>query len=253
MRELEVAIGAVGRAGVFTLEHFRTGCAVELKPDDTPVTVADRGAEERLRTDLGAAFPSDALLGEEYGEQPGRSGRRWIVDPIDGTQSFIRGVPLWGVLVGLEEDGVPVLGVIGFPALGETYWAARGQGAFRDGRAIAVSPVAALAAATVLNGDAAPHFFGARYPAYQRLLAACGRQRGWGDCYGYALVASGRAEVMLDPVVSPWDVAAVAPIVTEAGGVFCDWTGAATIHGGTAIAAVPALADTVVRMLGADG
>jgi histidinol phosphatase-like enzyme (inositol monophosphatase family) len=203
-----------------------------------------------LRADLGAAFPTDGLLGEEFGEQAGASGRRWIVDPIDGTQSFIRGVPLYGVLVGLEDHGTPALGVIGFPALGgEIYWAARGAGAYRDGAPIRVSVVTTLAEATVCAGDAAPALFGDKYAGFQRVLAGCGRQRGWGDCYGYALVASGRVEVMVDPLVSAWDVAAVAPIVEEAGGVFTDWGGARTIHGGSAIGTTPALAAEVARTL----
>jgi myo-inositol-1(or 4)-monophosphatase len=251
-RELEIARRAVERAGAFTLEHFGTRLEVERKADLTPVTIADRGAEERLRADLAAAFPTDGFLGEEFGEQEGRSGRRWIVDPIDGTQSFIRGVPLYGVLVGLEEDGACVLGVMGFPALRETYWAARGAGAFRNGEGIQVSTVATLGDATVLAGDSAPAAFGERNAGYQRLLARAGRQRGWGDCYGYALVASGRAEVMLDPVASAWDLAAIAPIITEAGGAFSDWSGEPTIYGGSAIAVSSALRAAVLDALHRD-
>ncbi|MFM8410468.1 MAG: inositol monophosphatase family protein, partial [Alphaproteobacteria bacterium] len=138
-RELSVAREAVDLAGRFALGHFGREIEVERKADASPVTVADRGAEEILRRHLAQAFPDDGQLGEEHGESPGRSGRRWILDPIDGTQSFVRGVPLWGVLVGLEEEGRCVLGVIGLPALGRTLWAATGQGAFCNGDRIAVS------------------------------------------------------------------------------------------------------------------
>jgi histidinol-phosphatase len=248
-REIEVARAAVGEAGRLTLEHFRRGVAVEHKADQSPVTVADRGAEELLRSRLGAAFPSDGILGEEFGDQPGKSGRRWILDPIDGTQSFIRGVPLYGVLVGLEEEGRCVAGVAGFPGLGQTYWAASGQGAWCDGERIAVSQATDLASATLLTSDAKPGHYGDKYAGFERLLRAVGRQRGWGDCYGYALVASGFAEIMVDPLLNPWDSAAIVPIVEEAGGAFFTWEGDASIYGGSGIATPRALHETVLALL----
>ncbi|MCC6763408.1 MAG: histidinol phosphate phosphatase [Deltaproteobacteria bacterium] len=246
--ELAAARRAADEAGRFALGHFKTRLAVEAKADGSPVTLADRGAEERLRAVLGGAFPADGFLGEELGEASGTSGRRWIIDPIDGTQSFIRGVPLWGVLVALEDRGECVLGVVALPALGETLWAVRGQGAFANGAPARVAATA-LAGATICTSDASPRHFGDKYAGFELLLRATARHRGWGDCYGYALVATGRAEVMLDPLMNAWDAAAVKPIVEEAGGCFCAWDGTPTIYGGSALAMPAALRDQVLATL----
>lgn len=249
-RELEVAIAAVERAGRLTLEYFQKTIDVEHKADQTPVTIADRRAEELLRNTIAAAFPSDGLFGEELGVADGTSGRRWIIDPIDGTASFIRGVPLYGVLIGLEENGTCVVGAMALPALGETLWAARGSGAFVNGRPARVSNVTTLVEATVLTSDARPAHFGDKFEGFMRLLDRAARHRGWGDCYGYALVATGRAEVMVDPRLHPWDGAAVMPILEEAGGAFFDWSGVSTIHGGSGIGTTAALRGEVLRALG---
>jgi histidinol phosphatase-like enzyme (inositol monophosphatase family) len=246
--ELAVARRAADEAGRFALGHFKTGLAVEAKADGSPVTIADRGAEERLRATLGAAFPADGILGEELGETSGASGRRWIIDPIDGTQSFIRGVPLWGVLVALEDRGECVVGVVALPALGETLWAVRGGGAFVNGAPARVSTTP-LADATICTSDASPRHFGDKHAGFGRLLERTARHRGWGDCYGYALVATGRAEVMLDPLMNAWDAAAVRPIIEEAGGTFCAWDGTPTIYGGSALAMPAALRDPVLAAL----
>ena len=163
--ELAVARRAAEEAGRFALGHFKTRLTVEVKADGSPVTIADRGAEECLRRVLGAAFPGDGFLGEELGETSGTSGRRWIIDPIDGTQSFIRGVPLWGVLVALEDRGECVVGVMALPALGETLWAVRGGGAFVNGAPARVSDVA-LADATILTSDASPRHFGEKHAGF---------------------------------------------------------------------------------------
>jgi len=247
--ELAFARHLAEDAGRFALAHFRTALAVEYKADHSPVTLADRGAEERLRTAIGTALPKDGILGEELGEASGSSGRRWIIDPIDGTQSFIRGVPLWGVLVALEERGECVVGVIALPALGETLWAARGGGTFVNGVPARVSTVTTLAEATILTSDASPRHFADKHAGFQQLLGRAARHRGWGDCYGYALVATGRADVMLDPLMNPWDAAAVKPIIEEAGGTFCAWDGAASIYGGSGLAMPAALRDPVLRAL----
>jgi histidinol phosphatase-like enzyme (inositol monophosphatase family) len=246
--ELETARAAATEAGRLALKHFGGALTVEYKADQSPVTIADRRAEESLRATLGGAFPADGVLGEELGEQTGSSGRRWIIDPIDGTQSFIRGVPLWGVLVALEDRGECVLGVIELPAVGESLWAVRGGGAFLNGEPARVSSVA-LADATVLTSDGGPRHFGDKHAGFQRLLGKVARHRGWGDCYAYALVASGRAEVMLDPLMNAWDAAAVKPIIEEAGGVFCSWDGTPTIYGGSAMAMPAALRDEVLATL----
>jgi len=279
-RELEVARRAVEHAGQLTLEYFGATYTVEYKADASPVTVADRGGETLIREELAAAFPADGIVGEEFPETIGTSGRRWIIDPIDGTASFVRGVPLYGVLVGLEIADAPtpdatdtptsarasidataaatarrphsrgcVVGVAGFPALGETFWAARGAGAFRNGEPTRVSTVAKLADATIVTSDVKPQWYGDRFQGFVRLVERAARQRGWGDCYGYALLASGRADVMVDPLLNAWDIAALVPIIEEAGGVFFDWSGAPTIYGGSGIATTPALRDEVLRAL----
>ncbi|MDG1401127.1 MAG: inositol monophosphatase family protein, partial [Candidatus Binatia bacterium] len=230
-KERETALALVEQAGELTLKYFGKDIAVETKADDSPVTVADRGAEALIREGLEAAFPDDGILGEELGEKKGSSVRRWIIDPIDGTQSFIRGVPFYGTLVGLEMGEEVPLGIMGFPALSMNLWAVQGQGAWRDGQRLRVSEVDQLADATVLSTDASPGHFGNEAEAFGRILERCGRQRGWGDCYGYALVAMGQAEAMFDPILAPWDCAPMLPILEEAGGVFVDWRGNRTIHG----------------------
>jgi len=230
---LEFATDAAWTAGRSTLAHFQTGLTVDLKADDSPVTVADRRAERLLREAIRARFPDHAVLGEEYGEEPARSDFRWVLDPIDGTKSFIRGVPLYGVLVGLEIAGEPSVGVAHFPALGETVAAATGCGCWWNGRRSRVSATDRLGRAAVGYSDTRmlQDRMRERWPAFQRSTAV---QRGWGDCYGHCLVATGRLDVMLDPVMSAWDCAALIPILREAGGTCTDWTGAVRTDGGDA-------------------
>ena len=246
---LDFAVEVAWRAGRVTLAHYQTGVAAEAKADDSPVTVADRESERLVRELIAERFPADGVLGEEFGQTRPDAARRWIVDPIDGTRSFVRGVPLYGVLLALEEAGDPVLGVIHFPALGETVWAARGEGCWWDGRRASVSDVAKLEDALVVTSDAESHAAEGRGAGWDRLRADAGLVRTWGDCYGYALVATGRAEAMLDPILSVWDAAAVRPIIEEAGGVFTDWNGVATHTAGHAVATNAALADEVRRRL----
>jgi len=248
-KERETALSLVKDAGELTLQYFGKEVAVETKADDSPVTVADRGAEALIREGLRIAFPEDGILGEEHGEQQGSSGRRWIIDPIDGTQSFIRGVPFYGTLVALEVGEEVPLGIMGFPALSMNIWAVRGQGAWRDGQRIRVSEVDRLAEATILTTDTSPGHFGARADGFQRVLAGCGRQRGWGDCYGYALVAMGKAEAMFDPILASWDCAPMLPIMEEAGGTFLDWQGNRSIHGCSGIATNGSLRDEIFSIL----
>lgn len=252
---LDFAVESAQLAGTLTLGYFNAAPAYEMKADHTPVSVADRGAEDLLRKRIAAAFPADGIVGEEFGEQPAASGRstaRWILDPIDGTLSFISGVPLYSVLIGYERDGAMLAGVIHLPALQETVYAARGLGCHWNGRPAHVSPVAELAQARlVLTSSrlAYEHGYG---PAYERLRAACYVDRGWSDAYGYALLATGRAEVVLDPVVSLWDVAPVEPIVTEAGGTLTDWTGRPTHTGPATMATNGRLLDVVVSRIRGD-
>jgi histidinol-phosphatase len=233
-RYLDFAIDAAWQAGRLTLAHFQTGVEVDTKADDSPVTVADRGAEQLLRTLIGRAFPDHGIVGEEYGADGAGRSHRWVLDPIDGTKSFVRGVPLYGTLVALERDGVPVVGVAHFAGLGETVAAAHGLGCRWNGRHAHVSPADALAVATVVYTDVAAvtRRLGAQWDALVRTTAL---QRGWGDCYGHCLVATGRADVMLDPAMHAWDCAALVPIVQEAGGRFSDWCDRVTADGGDAV------------------
>lgn len=246
---LAFATDAAWQAGRMTLQYFQTGVAVERKADDSPVTVADRGAELRLREMIQARFPDDPILGEEHGETDGSSGRRWIVDPIDGTKSFVHGVPLYGVMIGVEIDGAPTVGVVNMPALNEMVCAAKGLGCTWNGRPARVSGVSEMAEAVVLCTDFEDIYRHGKGDAYHRLRDEARFVRGWGDCYGHVLVATGRAEVMLDPVMNVWDCAALPPILEEAGGTFTDWTGNATIWGGDAVATNGALFDEVMGKL----
>jgi histidinol-phosphatase len=221
---LDFAIDAAWAAGQSTLAHFQAGVAVEQKADASPVTVADRGGEQMLRTLIGARFPDHAILGEEYGHDGSHARYRWVIDPIDGTQSFIRGVPIYGVLLGLEVDRVPVVGVSHFPALNEMVAAATGQGCWWNGRRARVSRVDRLEDAGVGYSDSRmlAERLGSGWLDLQRATRV---QRGWGDCYGHCLVATGRLDVMLDAAMNPWDCCALIPILEEAGGRFTDWRG----------------------------
>jgi histidinol-phosphatase len=245
---LDFAIDAARGAGRRALEYYHAGVDVEWKPDRSPVTAADRAAEAWLRAAIERRFPDHAIVGEELGETDRDSGHRWFIDPIDGTQAFIRGVPLWGVLVGLEIAGDPVLGVVHLPALDETVAAATGLGCTCNGRPARVSTVDRLDQALLTYTDVAD-LLQHRPDAWRRLQRATRLQRGWGDCYGHALVATGRAEIMLDPVVHPWDSAPFLPILREAGGSFTDWDGRPTIHGGHAISTNGRLLEAVLALV----
>ena len=249
---LAFALDAAWQAGRVTLGHYQTGLAAERKADNSPVTLADRQAEQKLRELITAAWPDHALIGEEYGRQPGRvdSGYTWIIDPIDGTKSFISGVPFYAVLLALVKDDQPQLGVIHFPALNEMVYARRGGGCYWNGRPARVSSVSRLADAVLLASDLDTFARFNRQDAFQRLIDATYFQRTWGDAYGYALVATGRAEIMLDPVMALWDCGPLQVILEEAGGTFTDWRGTPTIFGGEAVATNGALFAPVMDLLG---
>jgi histidinol phosphatase-like enzyme (inositol monophosphatase family) len=204
-------------------------------------------------------FPDDAVLGEEFGELPGCSGRRWILDPIDGTKAFVYGVPLFGVLVGLEENDVPVLGVVYLPALEEMVYAARGRGCWwlpagrppgSLPRSARVTAVISLAESLVLTNSYEYFAKTGRTAACERLHQSARYSRGWADCYGHILVATGRAEVCVDPQMNIWDGAPLLPILTEAGGTFTDWKGQPTIRGGDGISTNGRVLAEVLRVLG---
>lgn len=251
---LALAIEASREAGRITLEHFgNPAVKVERKEDDSPVTIADRRAEEHLRQRIGQQFPNDGILGEEYPEQPGSSGYRWIIDPIDGTKSFIHGVPLYGTMVGVEHQGESIIGVIVIPALNEFAfaekhcgaWHARGDGNPSPAR---VSPCSRLADGLFLTSEVGNFDRVGRRSVYDRLQAASRLTRTWGDCYGYLMVATGRAEVMVDPIVSLWDTAALQPIIEEAGGTLTDWQGNRTIYAGQVMATNAHVLEEVLRI-----
>ncbi len=256
---LELGQAAAREAGQLTLDYFqRDSLAIEWKADASPVTIADRRAEQLLRDRLSAAFPDDAILGEELPDRAGASDFRWILDPIDGTKSFIHGVPLYGTLIGLEYASRPVLGIIEMPALDERAFAARGQGAwYSEGaappRRLHVSSTKTLAESLFLTSEVASFVERGAAAVYDRLQAACRLSRTWGDCYGYLMVATGRADLMVDPIMNVWDAAAVQPIIEEAGGTFTDWQGRATIHSGEGIATNGLIHSEVLKITGVRG
>lgn len=246
---VDFAVALARHAGEITNRYFKGSYVAERKADNSFVTVADREAEKYLRTQIEKAFPDDAILGEEEGEKPGRSNRRWILDPIDGTYSFVRGVPLYGVLIGLEIDSEAVLGVVNLPALDEVICAARGLGCFWNDAPTRVSATESLSDALLLATDFSScerYGFGRAAEILQRQVNAC---RTWGDVYGHVLVATGRADIMLDPIMNVWDCAPLLPIVEEAGGTFTDWQGQRTIHGGNAISTNRILFESVIAAI----
>ncbi len=249
------ALTIAREAGALTLDWFGSErLGVETKADGSPVTRADRAAEQLLAERIRAWFPDDGILGEETGETRGSSGRRWILDPIDGTKSFVHGVPFYGTLVALEAEGRPVVGVACLPALKEAVFAARGEGAFwvrdlggKETTARArVSTVDRLEHALFCATSSRSFERSGHTAFYEALRGRVALERGWGDCYGHVLVATGRAEIMIDPFgMKIWDCAALQPVVEEAGGRFTDLSGAPTHLGGSAISTNLALADEV--------
>ena len=246
---LEFAVETAWRAGKITLQYFQTGVETEWKQDHSPVTIADKAAEESIRQAIEKTFPGDGLIGEEFGNSQSQTGINWIIDPIDGTKSFVQGVPLYGVLVAMEDpDGVQV-GVVHMPALDETVWAGRGEGCWWNGRRSRVSSVSVLDQATICYTDwssFAESDRGGVWDVLSRTTRCC---RGWGDCYGHLLVATGRAEASFDPIMNAWDCGPLLPILEEAGGTFTDWRGNATIHGGDAFSTNGSLFDSISERL----
>ncbi|MBK9751652.1 MAG: inositol monophosphatase family protein [Chloroflexi bacterium] len=245
---LDFALDVTWRAGRITLRYFQTGIAVERKGDNSPVTLADRESEQYLRGAINRYYPDHGIIGEEYGEQASRSEFRWIIDPIDGTKSFVSGVPLYGCLLALVERDHPIVGVAHFPALDETISASVGGGCYWNGRRACVSSVAKLEEATLLASEISRTWEN-RPEAWRKLNASTYIQRTWGDAYGYALVATGRAEMMFDPKMQIWDCAPFGVILPEAGGTFTDFKGNATISAGESVATNGALFDPVMALL----
>jgi histidinol-phosphatase len=232
---MEAAAEVARLAGAAALAHFRTALTIETKADGSPVTEADREAEAVAREWIEARFPEDGILGEELGAHRPQAARRWLLDPIDGTKSFVRGVPLWGTLVAVVEGERVLAGAAAFPALDESLAAAPDQGCWWNGRRVTVSAVNELAQSTALVTTPVIGDQGQR-EGWDRLANRVALARTWGDCYGYLLVATGRAEIMVDFDLKPWDAAPLVPIIEEAGGVFTDWTGVRTASGGDVVA-----------------
>jgi len=245
LRSLARAAAIAG--GRRALEGFGGRIGSETKPDGSPVTSYDRASESEIRRVIRREFPRHAILGEEGGETGTDRRVRWIVDPIDGTKSFVHGVPLFSVLVGVEVDRRPAVGVIHLPALGETVDAAVGQGCRWNGRPAHVSAIDDLADATLLTTSV--RALENRGLEFRRLWRATRTQRGWSDGYGFALVATGRADVMIDTGLAVWDAAPLLPILAEAGGRFTDWNGRATIRGGDGIGSNGRLHEQVLALL----
>lgn len=236
-------------AGRVALSHYTAGIKARAKADGSPVTAADLAAESAAHEWITSRFPSDGIVGEELGALRPDARRRWIVDPIDGTKSFMRGVPLWGTLVAVVEGDTVLAGAAHFPALNELVSAALGEGCFHNGVRARVSAVSDLRSATLLT-TSARFAKDARQAAWNALERQVAVTRTWGDCYGYLLVATGRAEIMVDDITNDWDSAAVQPIITEAGGQFTNWCGRETAFGGDVIATNAALARDVRAALG---
>ena len=243
---MHAAVDIVREAGELTLGYFRSAdLAVEAKGDGTPVTEADRGAERMIRERLSELAPDDTVVGEEEADQTGTSGRRWIIDPIDGTKAFTHGVPLYTNLLALEDDHGIAIGVINMPALGETVWAGRGRGCWCNGDPARVSTHGTLTEAWVMTSGIA------HWPSgwIDRVVGAEMHIRTWGDGYGYALVATGRADAMVDPTISLWDVAPMPVIMSEAGGRFSSANGDPSPDAGSGIGTNGAIHDQLLDLL----
>jgi len=247
------AVEIAKAAGQHTLSYFQQNLQVDRKSDRSPVTIADREAELLARDRINKSFPDDAVLGEEYGETSGKSGYRWIIDPIDGTKTFIAGVPLYSTLIGLEHSGRSVAGVIYLPALDEGVHAARGGGAWHFGKdrsqvAARVSTRSQLADCVFITSQLDSFSQRGAAAVFEQLQAKAYITRTWGDGYGYFLVATGRADLMIDPVMHLWDAASLQPVLEEAGGTFTNWSGEPTIYSGEGLATNGILLEEVLAI-----
>jgi histidinol-phosphatase len=246
---LSAAIDAAKAAGDIALHYFRTNLIVETKADRTPVTRADRECESKIVEILEARFPEIGFLGEEHGERPGQRNARWIIDPIDGTKNFIRGIPFFAVLIALEEAGEITAGVMYAPAINDLLYARKGQGAFANGRPVRVSEISDLKDAMLIHGGLKDLKVRPCWQSFLRLVDGTARQRGFGDALGHSVVICGQAEVVLEPEIKPWDVAATKILVTEAGGRFSDFAGSPSIYTGSAVISNGRVHEDVVKIL----
>ncbi len=247
---LEAVTEVARLTGNVAMRFFKQGLDVEVKGDGSPVTVADKTAEHEAREWIAARFPGDAVLGEEYGFSGDVRQRRWLIDPIDGTKTFVRGVPLWGSMIAVAQDDLVIAGAIYCPAVEEIVSAAVGCGCWWNGARCQVSSVASVGDATILVTDARFPYNPHRAAKWLALGDQVAVSRSWGDCYGYVQVATGRAELMVDDRLSPWDAASLIPIIREAGGVYTDWRGGHDIDGGDGVASNALLSKPLRDALG---
>ncbi|MBN2327469.1 MAG: histidinol-phosphatase [Candidatus Omnitrophica bacterium] len=250
MKELlDFAIQTAEQAGKITLKYFQSGVEVESKKDDSPVTIADRETEDFIRSEIEKRFPDDAILGEEFGGREGKTGFRWLLDPIDGTKSFICGVPLYGTMISLEKEGRPILGVIRFPPLQQTLAALEGNGCTINGNPCRVSETSELSESLLTMTSYGDLMRDWGEDILIRLIKKTGLHRTWGDCYGYLMVATGQADISLDTIVQIWDVAALIPIIQEAGGRITNLNNDTSIHMSNTIATNGILHDQVLNLI----
>lgn len=246
--ELDAALQMCDRADLISTSAFERGPRVSQKPDGTPVTDADTEIETMIRGTLAERFPEDGIIGEEFGRSD-PAPREWIIDPIDGTKNYAAGIPLWSTLLGLRVDGRFVVGVVSLPGIGKRYWGAEGVGAFGDGTPIGVSRVADTARAMVLFGDIEPILSSPVEAPFLQIIRGARRSRGFGDAWGYGLIAAGKAEVMIEPMGMIWDFAAPAAVVAAAGGTMTQFDGSPLVDGGSALASNGVLHQTYVDAL----
>ena len=245
--DLRLALDLADAADAITLRHFQSATlAVRTKVDMTPVSEADEAVERALREILGRERPEDGIVGEEFGTS-GTARRRWILDPIDATKNYVRGIPVYATLIGLVEGDRPVVGVVSAPALSRRWWAAAGEGAFCNGRTMRVSRIGELAAAHIAYDSVTDFDQAGSTDAFLGLMRRCTRARGFGDFWIHMLVAEGAIEIAVEPAVAPWDMAAVQVIVEEAGGRFTDLRGHARFDGGSGLSTNGLLHEAVLE------
>ena len=247
---MEFSVDVAWQAGKIVMRYFGTGVSPDWKTDNSPVTIADREAEEIIRKLIVKSFPEDGIVGEEFGNKTSNSGFTWLIDPIDGTKSFVQGVPLFGVLIAREGPNGVDIGCVYLPALDEMVWAGRGHGCWWNGRRARVSEVNELKDSCICFTSPLNFAKNSRKDEWDSLTKASRLVRGWGDCYGHILVATGRAEASFDPIMNPWDCGPLLPIMEEAQGTFTNWNGEATIHGKDAFSTNGFVFDEVMSLIG---
>jgi histidinol-phosphatase len=246
---LDFATETAFQAGQLTLAYFQTGTQPDFKADDSPVTIADKKAEELIRARIEKYYPSHSIVGEEFGESNKGSSFRWFIDPIDGTKSFMRGVPLYAVLIGLEIDGRIEAGVSYFPGVGDMVYAASNEGCFWNGRRSYVSETKTLDRAYFAFTDITSFAKHGRAEVLGRILKSTYHRVGWSDAYGHMLVATGRVDIMIDPIMNPWDCGPFPVLLREAGGYFGDLAGNETIYGNEALSTTKVLLSSILELI----